>query len=122
LTSYRRAKDLDTGLIVDDHICAIALCSDGVIEAMLGARNAHDGRLYYYAPPEFRSYFGHFADSPAGNGDLEHKLASADFAQTSPDDKTIVMAVRQKSAAPLAPTSERNEHHGAISAAQQPAH
>jgi serine/threonine protein phosphatase PrpC len=95
MTSRDRDHHTSTGVIVDDRIRAIALCSDGVAEGMLSSRQGPDGKLQYVAPPEFRTYFDHFGNSRIDRNGLSAKLASADFAATSSDDKTIVMAVRQ---------------------------
>ncbi len=95
LTSGHRDESLSTGVLLDDRISALALCSDGVAEGLLSARMEADGKLHYQAPPAFRAYFDTFADERVDSGELAAKLASAEFAATSGDDKTIVMAVRR---------------------------
>jgi hypothetical protein len=95
LTSDHRDEQLTTGVLLDDRIRALALCSDGVAEGMLSARMEADGKLHYLAPPAFRVYFDAFADDQVDGGELTAKLESAEFAATSGDDKTIVLAVRR---------------------------
>jgi serine/threonine protein phosphatase PrpC len=94
LTSARRDTDAEHGVIVDDRINAIAVCSDGVAEALLAARPAAGGWLSYYAPSEFRSYFDYFGDPRVDPQELELKLGSPEFARTSADDKSVAMACR----------------------------
>lgn len=95
LTSDHRDENLSTGVLLDDRISALALCSDGLAEGLLSARMERDGNLHYLAPPAFRAYFGRFADDRVDGAELDARLASAEFAATSGDDKTIVMAVRR---------------------------
>lgn len=95
LTSDHRDEHLSTGVLLDDRISALALCSDGVAEGLLSARKEGDGKLHYLAPPAFRAYFDTFADDRVDSGELAAKLASAEFAATSGDDKTVVLAVRR---------------------------
>jgi hypothetical protein len=91
LTSANRKQRLQSHVIVDDRITAMAVCSDGLQEGML----AMAGGLHYQAPPEFRRYFEYFGRPGAADGELERYLKSAQFAVTSTDDKTVVLAVRQ---------------------------
>jgi serine/threonine protein phosphatase PrpC len=95
LTSGNRDEHVHTGVLLDDRISALALCSDGVAEGLLSARQDGDGVLRYLAPPEFRAYFDLFGDQRVDGSELGAKLASPEFAVTSSDDKTIVMAVRR---------------------------
>lgn len=95
LTSGDRDEHVSTGVLLDDRISALALCSDGVAEGLLSARQDGDGVLRYLAPPEFRAYFDLFGDQRVDGSELGAKLASPEFAVTSSDDKTIVMAVRR---------------------------
>lgn len=95
LTSRIRDQYMEFGVVADPAVRALALCSDGLAEAMLDSRQAVDGRSHYLAPPEFGRYFDRFSDPGVGPRELADRLASADFAATSGDDKTIVMAVRR---------------------------
>jgi hypothetical protein len=95
LTSRGRDRHLSHGVVVDDRIRGLAVCSDGVSEGMLDMRTAPDGRLQHRAPAEFGSYFAHFGDPRTTSEELGAKLESPAFAATSNDDKTIVMAVRR---------------------------
>jgi hypothetical protein len=95
LTSKARERHLSHGVVVDDRIRGLAVCSDGVSEGMLDTRVTPDGRLQQLAPAEFGSYFTHFGDPRTTSEELGAKLRSPEFAATSSDDKTIVMAVRR---------------------------
>jgi hypothetical protein len=95
MTSRERDSHLDHGVIHDDHIRGFALCSDGLCEGMLTIRRARAGH-YYAAPREFSQYFDHFCNDQVDACDLERKLSSQQFAETSGDDKTMVMAVRRR--------------------------
>jgi hypothetical protein len=93
LTSSDRDADLRAGVLVDRALCGIALCTDGMYEGMLTVAKGRDGRPVPLAPPEFRNYFRFFADDRADAGELSRKLGSREFARTSGDDKTMVLAV-----------------------------
>jgi hypothetical protein len=95
LTSRGRDRHLTRGVLVDDRIRGVAVCSDGVSEGMLAMRTAPDGRLQHRAPAEFGAYFAHFGNPRTTPAELAAKLESPEFAATSNDDKTIVMAVRR---------------------------
>lgn len=95
LTSRGRDRHLSYGVVVDDRIRGLAVCSDGVSEGMLATQTAVDGRLQHRAPAEFGSYFAHFGNPSTTSAELDAKLRSPEFAATSNDDKTIVMAVRR---------------------------
>jgi hypothetical protein len=94
LTSAQRESHVGRGVIVDSRIRGIALCSDGLCEGMLDVVQHADGRLQQRAPGEFSAYFDHFASPAVDDAELTRKLLSKEFAATSGDDKTIVMAVR----------------------------
>jgi hypothetical protein len=95
LTSAGRDGDLRAKVLVDPALAGIALCTDGLYEGMLTVGRDAAGRLVPVAPPEFRSYFRFFADDATDPAELTRKLGSREFAATSGDDKTIVLAVRQ---------------------------
>lgn len=95
LTSPLAETDVRYGVIVDDAICGIALCSDGLYEGLLDAKPDGNGVPRPLASAAFRAYFTFFADPDVDASELERKLAGAEFAATSGDDKTIVLAVRQ---------------------------
>lgn len=94
MTSHGRDRNLATGIVEDPYIKGFALCSDGLYEGMLVTRQTATGGLRFAAPTDFSRYFDFFADDRIGQHELEQKLASSDFAATSGDDKTMVMAVR----------------------------
>jgi serine/threonine protein phosphatase PrpC len=94
LTSRNRGSDLSYGVIMDARIRGLALCTDGLCEGMLAIQQAADGRIHQLAPPEFRVYFDHFSSPAVDGAELTMKLLSKEFAATSSDDKTIVLAVR----------------------------
>jgi hypothetical protein len=94
MTSHRRGEHLVHGVLMDARVRGLALCTDGLCEGMLGVRQAANGRLHSLAPPEFSVYFDHFGSPGADAGELTRKLESKEFAETSGDDKTIVLAVR----------------------------
>jgi hypothetical protein len=94
LTSRHRDEHLTHGVLMDARIRGVALCTDGLCEGMLAVRQAANGRLFSLAPPEFSVYFDHFGAPGTDAGDLTRKIESKEFAETSGDDKTIVLAVR----------------------------
>jgi hypothetical protein len=94
MTSRRRDEHLTHGVVMDARIRGLALCTDGLCEGMLTVRQAANGRLHSLAPPEFSVYFDHFGAPGADAGELTRKIESREFAETSGDDKTIVLAVR----------------------------
>ncbi len=91
LTSANREDRLQSHVLVDDRITAMAVCSDGLQEGMLEIA----GGLHYQAPPDFRRYFEYFGRPDAADGELEKYLMSTQFAVTSTDDKTVMLAVRR---------------------------
>jgi Protein phosphatase 2C len=94
LTSRNRGTDLNYGVIMDARIRGLALCTDGLCEGMLAIQQTTDGRIHQLAPPEFSVYFDHFSSPAVDGAELTMKLLSKEFAATSSDDKTIVLAVR----------------------------
>jgi len=95
LTSRHRGAHVTHGVIMDARIRGVALCTDGLCEGMLANRQTPDGRLHSLAPPEFSAYFDYFSAPGPDDNDLATKIMSREFAETSGDDKTIVMAVRR---------------------------
>jgi len=94
LTSAVRDTAVRSGVLADDGVTGLALATDGLVEATLTARVSATGSRQYAAPAEFADYFAVFAGSaPAGR--LAEQFASAEFAATSGDDKTMVIAVRR---------------------------
>jgi hypothetical protein len=94
LTSRNRGSYLNHGVIMDARIRGLALCTDGLCEGMLAIQQTSDGRIHQLAPPEFTVYFDHFSSPAVDGAELTMKLLSKEFAATSSDDKTIIMAVR----------------------------
>jgi hypothetical protein len=94
LTSRNRGVHLNHGLIMDAHIRGLALCTDGLCEGMLAIQQSASGQIHQLAPPEFTVYFDHFSAPAVDGAELTMKLLSKEFAATSSDDKTIVLAVR----------------------------
>jgi hypothetical protein len=90
LTSPARASALEQGLLLDDEVDGIALCSDGMAEAVLAA----GGQGRYVVPPAFEGYFRAFAARESDPSELTRRLLSPDFAATSGDDKSMVMVVK----------------------------
>ncbi|TCO48019.1 PP2C family serine/threonine-protein phosphatase [Actinocrispum wychmicini] len=97
LTSSNRDRELTRGLIVDSTIRGVAISSDGSAEGLLNSRQSADGQIHYFAPHEFGRYFDRFSDPVSGPHDLASRLASAEFAATSGDDKTIIFAAVARS-------------------------
>lgn len=95
LTSPGRDRDLRRNVIVDTAISGLALCTDGVIDGMLDVDRAPDGAVHHVAPPEFDAYFDLFRSPAVDAGELNRKLLSREFAASSGDDKTMLMAVRR---------------------------
>jgi hypothetical protein len=83
-----------TGLIDDAGITGVALCTDGLVDGMLGAGRAADGSQLLLAPADFTGYLRAFAAPGNGPPDLRRRFESDAFAATSADDKTIVLAAR----------------------------
>jgi serine/threonine protein phosphatase PrpC len=95
LTSANRTDGLRAEVIVDPLACGLALCTDGLIEGMLDYERGHGDDLIAIAPQSFVGYFRFFADPGADVNALTRQLASREFAGTSGDDKTIILAVRR---------------------------
>jgi Protein phosphatase 2C len=91
LTSRQRDAQLRRGVLVDDNVVGLALCTDGLIEGLLGLDKGG-----YLAPPDLNAYFRRFSDPAADPGELSRQLQTPDFAASSGDDKTIVLAVRPR--------------------------
>ncbi|NJP91722.1 protein phosphatase 2C domain-containing protein [Nonomuraea sp. FMUSA5-5] len=89
-TSLRRAEALEVGVVLDGRVNGVALCTDGLTEALL----AGDGSAGYDAPDTLGAYFSYFADPAVPPEQLAKQLGSEDFAGTSGDDKTMALAVR----------------------------
>ncbi|SNY69521.1 PP2C family serine/threonine-protein phosphatase [Paractinoplanes atraurantiacus] len=94
LTSRGRATAVRCGVIEDPEITGLALCSDGVLDAVLAAGRDADGEPALLAPADFTAYLRMFADPAARPSDLAERLRSPDFTASSADDKTMVLAVR----------------------------
>jgi hypothetical protein len=94
LTSADRDAGVRAGLVDDARITGLALCSDGLLEGMLAADQAPDGSPRLRAPADFTGYLRAFAGAGACPADLHRRLESDTFAATSPDDKTMLLAVR----------------------------
>ncbi|MFE3188021.1 protein phosphatase 2C domain-containing protein [Nocardia sp. NPDC059240] len=92
LTSPGREPAMTSGIVFDPGIAGIALCTDGLCEGMLTVENS-DGKLAFRAPAAFARYFEYFRAPEAREADLGARLESEEFARTSNDDKTIIMAV-----------------------------
>jgi serine/threonine protein phosphatase PrpC len=95
LTSPGREHDVRSGLIVDGAVCGLALCTDGLIDGMLDLARSPDGTDRAFAPADFAAYFRAFGDPSVDASELGRKLQSKEFAASSGDDKTMVMAVRR---------------------------
>ena len=94
LTSAGRTDALRVGLLEDDAVRGLALCTDGLIEAVLAADRWPDGSPRLYAPADFAGYFAAVRGTRPEVADLSRRLQSAELAATSRDDKTMVLAVR----------------------------
>ncbi|MBM2620936.1 protein phosphatase 2C domain-containing protein [Actinoplanes sp. LDG1-06] len=95
MTSPGRERDLRYGVVVDTAVCGIALCTDGLIDGLLDATRASDGRTHLRAPEDFDAYFAAFRAPGVDGSELSRKLQSREFAASSGDDKTMVLAVRK---------------------------
>jgi hypothetical protein len=93
MTSPGRADDLRCGVIVDTGARGLALCTDGLIDGMLDVRRGPDGVDHACAPPDFDAYFAAFRAPGVDGSELSRKLQSKEFAASSGDDKTMLMAV-----------------------------
>lgn len=94
MTSAGRGEDLRKGLIVDTGARGIALCTDGLIDGLLDVRRGPDGVTYPCAPADFDAYFAAFRAPGVDGSELSRKLQSKEFAASSGDDKTMLMAVQ----------------------------
>ncbi|MFI5906476.1 protein phosphatase 2C domain-containing protein [Dactylosporangium sp. NPDC051541] len=95
LTSPDAAAQLSCGVIDEPRLAGLALCSDGLIQATLDIARRADGAMCYLAPPDFAGFFEALADDRRTPLDLAAGLASPDYAATSGDDMTMVLAVRR---------------------------
>jgi hypothetical protein len=95
LTSPGREDDLRHGLLVDTGLSGIALGTDGVIDGLLDVTRAPDGRMHHSAPADVDAYLDMFRSPAVDAADLNRKLSSREFAASSGDDKTLLMAVRK---------------------------
>jgi hypothetical protein len=95
LTSPTRAEWLRSEVLYDPAVYGVALCTDGLIEGLLDYDRSPTGELLPVAPETFGDYFRYFAKPTADANDLTRKLLSEEFAGTSGDDKTMVLAVRR---------------------------
>ncbi len=93
LTSRDRWEHAALGVLHDPLVRGLAVCTDGVMDALLSSRRAADGSCALAAPEEMSRYFDHFAAPGHRPEDLAERLASEDFARTSGDDKTMILAV-----------------------------
>lgn len=93
LTSAHREAAVLCEVLYDPCVRGLALCTDGLIEGVLTYSRAADGAMWPVAPPEFGRYFEYFRDPAKHPADLAHILESRDFAATSGDDKTMLLAV-----------------------------
>lgn len=94
LTSAGRDLALRVELLVDPGVRGVALCTDGLVEAVLAADSWPGGGRRLRAPEEFCRYFAAFAGGVHDPGILTDQMRSEAFAATSLDDKTMVLAVR----------------------------
>lgn len=96
LTSTHRSHYLQTEIVLDDQISGLALCTDGLYEGMLSLRGGAGDAIHKVAPDGFQVYFEHFGSAGSDPDDLARKLDSQEFAATSGDDKTMILAVRRR--------------------------
>ena len=94
LTSADRASAVRCGVLEDAEITGLALCSDGMLDAVLATGPDADGRSTLLAPADFTNYLRMFADRSARPADLAERLRSPDFTASSADDKTMVLVTR----------------------------
>ncbi|MEQ4722186.1 PP2C family serine/threonine-protein phosphatase [Nonomuraea sp. B19D2] len=94
ITSRDREAHLRPLVLVDDRVRGICLATDGLIEATLTLSTDADGEQMFSAPAEFEGYFNYFAKPGVDPSDLERQLQSTQFAETSGDDKSMIIAVR----------------------------
>ncbi|GAA3249526.1 protein phosphatase 2C domain-containing protein [Dactylosporangium siamense] len=94
LTSAARREAVQVCLVHDPAVGGVALCTDGLIEALLAADLAPGGGRRLLAPAEFERYFTAFGADRHDAGILSDQLQSEEFAATSRDDKTMLLAVR----------------------------
>jgi hypothetical protein len=94
LTSADRDPAGGTWVLLDAAVDGFALCSDGLAEGTLSVVAGPDGAFHPAAPESFGGYFAAFHDPAADPADLARRLGSPEFAATSGDDKSIVLAVR----------------------------
>ncbi|MEU4690132.1 protein phosphatase 2C domain-containing protein [Actinoplanes sp. NPDC023714] len=95
MTSPGRDADLRCGVLVDPAVVGLALCTDGLIDGMLDVAAGPDGVRLLTAPADFDAYFAAFRAPGVDGTELSRKLQSREFAASSGDDKTMVLAVRR---------------------------
>jgi hypothetical protein len=95
LTSRTRAAAVRQRVIVDDRIRGLAVSTDGLLDALLDLEVDRDQGRYFVAPPTLDRYFDIVGAGGLDPGALSRTLASPDFAATSDDDKTLILAVRE---------------------------
>lgn len=95
LTSSGREAWLRREVLYDPAVYGIALCTDGLIEGLLDYDHGPNGDLLPMAPASFTGYFRYFANPANDANELTRKLLSQEFAGTSGDDKTMILAVRR---------------------------
>jgi len=94
LTTDNRERELRCGVLADADLTGLALCTDGLTEGLLAVRHEPGRPRRYLAPDSLAAYFQIFADPHTRAGELARQLDSAEFAATSGDDKTMIVAVR----------------------------
>lgn len=96
MTSQNRAANVERGLLHDPALAGIALCTDGLAEPMLATEaGAAHGSWVMTAPESFAAFFA-FAAQGTDPTALTRRFQDDDFAAASPDDKTMVLAVRNR--------------------------
>jgi Protein phosphatase 2C len=95
LTSPHRDEELRHGVLADTALSGVALGTGGVVDGMLEAAYAPDGSAHHVAPAGFNEYFEMFRDDAVDARVLSRRLRSREFAASSGDDKTLLMAVRR---------------------------
>ena len=95
LTSAARDADLRHGVLADTALSGVALGTEGVIGGILTVSRAPDGTEHHVAPPGFDEYFDMFRNDAADAAMLNRRLRSREFAASSGDDKTLLMAIRR---------------------------
>lgn len=92
LTSSGREDHLSIFVLKDPRISGLALCTDGLQEGVLRFGSGLKGPTPF-VPGEFEQYFRFVAARESREEELTAKLDGEEFAATSGDDKTMVIAV-----------------------------